>query len=117
MKNPTQIKNKLILAPAAIVLFVVFVLAVSWLFDKREEYAFRRISMDIPESAVVALMGAPNRVTGCGEYIWWEDENRGTSDGLCVKEDHYDHMFNSWTVGYSAKHRVVSKHHDASPKH
>ncbi|HEY8084504.1 MAG TPA: hypothetical protein VIE69_02745 [Methylophilaceae bacterium] len=117
LQNKLGLQNKLILAPAAIVLFILLVLALNWVFDKRQEFAFQRIKMDAPQSLVVALLGAPDRLTACGDELWWETESRGANDGRCVQEAHYDHMLNSWTVGYSAKQLVVSKHYEPGKKH
>jgi hypothetical protein len=118
MKLPEQLNKPIFIAPAAIVAAGLLIVAVLWLFDKREDYAFQKIEMHAPESIVIALMGAPNEIKTCGVDLWWGGNNdyRGKNDGRCVQEAHYSHLFNSWTVGYSQDHHVVSKYH-GSPVH
>jgi hypothetical protein len=113
MKLPEQTRNILFIAPAAIVAAGLLIVAVLWLFDKREEYAFQKIAMHAPQSIVIALMGAPDEVKACGDGLWWGGDNdyRGKNDGRCVQEAHYRHVFGSWIVGYSPDHHVVSKYH------
>lgn len=118
MKLPAQFNKISFIAPAAIFAAGLFIVAVLWLFDKREDYAFKKIAMHAPESIVIALMGAPNEIKPCGDSLWWggKDDYRGRNDGRCVQEAHYRHLFDSWTVGYTQDHHVVSKYH-GSPVH
>ena len=112
----SRIKRMLLLVPLAIVAVGLLLVAVLWLFDKREDYAFQRIAMHAPESIVIALMGAPDTTEPCGEELWWggDADSRGMNDGRCVQQSRYRHLFNTWIVGYSQDRHVVSKHHPSS---
>jgi hypothetical protein len=108
-----RLKRILMLSPLAIIAAALLVVAVLWLFDKREAYAFDQITLHSPQSIVIAQMGAPSRMEACGAELWWGGpaDSRGRNDGRCVQQALYIRAFNTWVVGYSQDHRVVSKYH------
>jgi hypothetical protein len=110
------LKKILVLAPLAIIAAALLVVAVLWLFDKREAYAFQKITLHESESLVVALMGAPNKTEVCGYELRWGGaaDSLGANDGRCVEQARYDRTFNTWVIGYSKDRRVVSKYHSAA---
>jgi hypothetical protein len=111
MKISQRTQKFLIRVPAVIVAVGLLLLAFSWLLDKREEYAFQKIALHAPESIVIALMGAPLKITACGEDLWWGENHLGKNDGSCVQEERYEHMHDAWAVGYAKDKHVVSKRH------
>jgi hypothetical protein len=114
MKLTQRTQKILFIAPVALLVLGLLVVAMTWVLDKREGYAFQQIAMNERENIVIARMGAPVKTKECGAELWWGSEYRGKNDGRCVQEAHYQHYFDSWAVGYSKDRHVVSKYHYSS---
>ena len=85
------------------------------LLDWRAGVAFSKLQLNDPEKRVRMFLGSPSSTEACGAQLWWNDEARGANDGRCERLVRYTYRHSSWTVGYSADHLVVSKHHEVSP--
>jgi outer membrane protein assembly factor BamE (lipoprotein component of BamABCDE complex) len=112
----TALNRIIVLTASGALAFAILVFWISSYSERRVYHAFEQIKIGSTRQQVVALLGVPDTVRGCGDSTWWGDDLTISekNDGRCVTETRYEHFLNTLGVGYSQDGRVVSKYHYSS---
>lgn len=74
---------------------------------------FWAMSPETRKADVLRVLGSPDQVEGCGEWLWWGDDANclGKNRGRCIEMIRYNFFLHAYAFGFSADGRSVSKYH------
>jgi len=80
--------------------------------DKVERF-FWVMSPETRKANVLRVLGSPDQIEGCGEWLWWGDDRNylGKNQGRCIEMIRYNFFLNAYAFGFSEDGRAVSKYH------
>ena len=79
--------------------------------------AFSEIEKGASISQVVAMLGEPDEIRACSDFLFWEGDHKplGPSDDQCENEYYYSWIMGGWSVSFDKSSEVIAKYEYCSP--
>jgi len=95
---------------------LIAILAIWWFLygsrEARSARAYEHAVLGQSEAEIVHMIGEPDEVLPCGEFLWWDGDRADPprNDGRCQKWVRYNFFLHAFAFGYSADGHLVSRY-------